>query len=102
MWSIYVSIHSNAGDGLGRGTECFYNSRIAGSKQLASFVYNRVAAATPTDDRGLINVHDTELYEIQNTEMASCLVEVEFHDIKEHHSGLWITQMLLQKQLVME
>lgn len=85
---IYVSIHSNAGDGLGEGTECFYNSRIAGSKQLASFVYNRVAAATPTDDRGIINVHDTELYEIQNTEMASCLVEVEFHDIKEH--AQWI------------
>lgn len=85
---IYVSIHSNAGDALGEGTECFYNSNIKNSHKLASYVYNNVAATTPTDDRGLIDVLDTQLYEIRNTKMASCLVEVEFHDIEEH--ALWI------------
>lgn len=81
---MYVSIHSNAGDALGEGTECFYNPDIKNSQNLASYVYNKVSAVTPTDDRGLIDVLETELYEIQNTEMAACLVEVEFHDIDEH------------------
>ncbi len=85
---MYVSIHSNAGDGEGEGTECYYNPDIKNSQSLASYVYNKVSAVTPTDDRGLIDVLETELYEIQNTEMPACLLEVEFHDIDEH--AQWI------------
>ncbi len=81
----YVALHSNSGgeSGSGEGTECFYNTNIAGSKALAECIYNNVAALTPTEDRGLKDQTQRDLYEIEatNNVTACCLLEVEFHDI---------------------
>ena len=78
----YVAIHSNSSgeSGTGQGTECFYNTEITGSLALAESVYNRVASLTPTDDRGLKDQTQRDLYEIFNNISPCCLVEVEFHD----------------------
>ena len=78
----YVAIHSNSGgeSGEGKGTEIFYNSNIAGSLALAEYIYNHVAALTPTDDRGVKNQTLRDLYEINTHQSACCLLVVEFHD----------------------
>ncbi len=79
----YVALHSNSGgeSGNGQGTECFYNSNVSGSYELAECIYNKVAVLTPTEDRGLKDETQRDLYEISNNTTACCLLEVEFHDI---------------------
>jgi hypothetical protein len=81
----YVALHTNSGgeSGNGRGTECYYNSNMTASRQLAECIYNNVAALTPTEDRGLKDESSRDLYEIVNNVSACCLLEVEFHDITE-------------------
>lgn len=79
----YVALHTNSGgeSGNGQGTEVFYNSYINGSKKLAECIYTNVAALTPTEDRGMKDETQRDLYEIANNASACCLLEVEFHDI---------------------
>lgn len=88
----YVAIHSNSsGEGAGdkgQGTECFYNTEITGSLALAENIYNRVAAVTPTPDRGLKDQTQRDLYEIFNNVSPCCLLEVEFHD--DVQTSRWI------------
>lgn len=59
----YVAIHSNcynktnngeSADGAG-GATGIYNGNNKGSKELAQFVYDRLAAFTPTEDNGISN-----------------------------------------------
>ena len=78
----YVAIHSNSSgeSGNGEGTECFYNTDIVGSLALAENIYNRVASVTPTEDRGVKDQYQRDLYEIFNNVSPCCLLEVEFHD----------------------
>lgn len=78
----YVAIHSNSSgeSGDGEGTEIFYNANISGSQALAEYIYNRVADLTPTEDRGVKDQTQRDLYEIEKNENACCLLEVEFHD----------------------
>ncbi len=78
----YVAIHSNSGgeSGAGVGTECYYNVNIEGSQMLSECVYNKVAALTPTEDRGNKDQTHRELYELLNSKYACCYLEVEFHD----------------------
>ena len=86
----YVAIHSNSNDNEvgGEGTECYYNTKISGSRALAENIYNRVAELTPTEDRGLKDETQRDLYEILNNRYPCCLVEVEFHDNEE--GSQWI------------
>lgn len=86
----YVALHSNNGDGSGAesGTECYYNSTIAGSQTLAENIYNRVAELTPTEDKGVKDEAQRELYEILNNQYPCCLLEIEYHDTAEHSQ--WI------------
>ncbi len=86
----YVAIHSNSGgeSGNGVGTECYYNTNIDGSFQLSECVYNKVAALTPTEDRGNKDQTQRELYELLNSQYACCYLEVEFHDLAEQSQ--WI------------
>ncbi len=90
----YVALHSNAGgeSGDGQGTECYYNATVPGSQALAENVYNRVADATPTEDRGLKDQTQRDLYEILKNESPCCLVEVEFHNQVE------LSQWILDNQ----
>lgn len=86
----YVALHSNSGDSTGAesGTECYYNSTITGSQSLAENIYNRVAELTPTEDKGVKNESQRELYEILNNQYPCCLLEIEYHDTTEHSQ--WI------------
>ncbi len=79
----YVALHTNSGgeSGNGEGTEIFYNSNVSGSKKLAECIYTNVADLTPTEDRGMKDETQRDLYEIANNVSACCLLEVEFHDI---------------------
>ncbi len=78
----YVALHTNSGgeSGSGEGTECFYLSSVSGSYELGYAIYSRIAALTPTEDRGIKDENYHELYEILNNEYACCLIELEFHD----------------------
>ncbi len=78
----YVTLHSNSSgvEGGGKGTECFYNEDIPGSLALSESIYNRVAALSPNDGRGIKNQYQRDLYEINNNTSAVCFLEVEFHD----------------------
>ena len=80
--AAYVALYSNSNQNEvgGEGTECYYNADIPGSQALAENVYNRVAELTPTDDRGLKDQEQRDLYEIMNNHYPCCLLEVEFHD----------------------
>ena len=80
--AAYVALYSNANlnEVGGEGTECYYNSDIPGSRELAENIYNRVAELTPTEDRGLKDETQRDLYEIMNNHYPCCLLEVEFHD----------------------
>ena len=86
----YVALHTNSGgeSGNGEGTECYYSTKIPGSKELAQNIYNRVAELTPTDDRGLKDEKQRDLYEIKSNAYPCCLLEVEFHDMQE--TSRWI------------
>ena len=86
----YVAMHSNSSGsaGGGHGTECFYNRDIPGSLALSESVYNRVAALTPTEDRGIKDQYQRDLYEVNNNTGAVCFLEVEFHDDVE--TSQWI------------
>lgn len=86
----YVSLHSNQNENEvgGQGTECFYNTNISGSRALAENIYNRVAELTPTEDRGLKDETQRDLYEIINNRYPCCLLEIEFHDNEE--GSQWI------------
>lgn len=81
---VYVAIHSNAGGG--KGAEAYYDPSSSKSKALATKVYNKVAAVTPTTDRGIKNgmapYGGKGLAEIRvpKSPVAETLVEVEFHD----------------------
>ncbi len=88
--AAYVALYSNANldDAGGSGTSCYYNSEIPGSKVLAENIYNRVAELTPSEDRGLKDETQRDLYEIMNNHYPCCLLEVEFHDSVE--SSQWI------------
>ncbi len=90
--TAHIALHSNAGgdSGYGEGTECFYSPKVYGSKVLAEYIYNRVCRLTPTEDRGLFDGTEgtTYLYEVATSKVPNCLLEVEFHDSKEH--AQWI------------
>ena len=94
----YVALHSNSGgeSGNGQGTECFYNSNVTGSRELAECVYNKMAALTPTEDRGLKD----------ETSMRSPTMRLPAVCLKWNstisaiwHSGFWIIRMLPPRPL---
>lgn len=92
--TAHVAIHSNAGGetGSGEGTECYYNAENSESRVLAEYIYNRVSRLTPTTDRGM---HDgttgsSYLFEVANSGVPNCLLEVEFHDTVSHSN--WINE----------
>lgn len=86
---IHVAIHSNSGGGRARGCEVFawIGDTKTSSMKLAEELYNRVAALTPTTDRG-IKDGKRSLGEIKYTKSTSALIEVAFHDNTE--DALWI------------
>ena len=96
----YVAIHSNAinntnnGESAGGagGATGFYNGNNNGSKELAQFVYDRLAAFTPTEDNGISDdmLTSKPFAEVRLPIMANLLLEVEFHDYKPYAE--WITQ----------
>ncbi|SFK18172.1 N-acetylmuramoyl-L-alanine amidase [Halobacillus dabanensis] len=75
----FVSIHSNAfSDPSANGTETYYSSqsqRVTDSKQLATFIQNRLYKAIDTKDRG---VKDVPYRVIRSTPIPSTLVELGF------------------------
>ncbi len=97
---VYVAIHSNAvgktnnGEHAGGagGATGFYNGNNKGSKELAQFVYDRLAAFTPTEDNGISDdmLTSKPFAEVRLPTMANLLLEVEFHDYAPY--AQWITQ----------
>lgn len=97
----YVALHSNSNENEvgAQGTECYYNTAISGSQSLAENVYNRVAELTPTEDRGLRDETQRELYEILNNHYPCCLLEVEYHDNAEGSQWILDNQDALAKAI---
>ena len=97
----YVALYSNANqnEAGGEGTECYYNSDIPGSQELAENIYNRVAELTPTEDRGLKDQNQRDLYEIMNNHYPCCLLEVESHDSESGSQWILDNQDELAKSI---
>ncbi len=93
-FTAHVAIHSNDGYELksGSGAACYYNSENPGSQQLAQYIYNGVSAFTPTEDSGVYDAStgSTYLYELAESEVANCMIEVECHD--ESEGAKWIIE----------
>ena len=68
----FVSIHGNAAGASASGTETFYSSssnRSSDSKQLATFIQNRLYKAMDTKNRG---VRDGNFYVIKRNSIPQC------------------------------
>ena len=76
----FVSIHTNSAAASASGTETYFssaalNSRSADSKQLATFIQNRLYPALGTKNRG---VRDAGFWVIKKTPLPAALVELGF------------------------
>lgn len=92
--TAYVAIHSNTGsDTIAKeGAVCFYDPNKYGSHELANYIYDKVSALTPNEDRGVVNgVEGSDyLYEVAEVKATNCLIEVEFHN--EVKNATWIIE----------
>lgn len=74
----FVSIHGNSATASASGTETYYSmasTRAESSKQLATFIQNRLVPALGTQDRGVKTANYLVIYK---TPLPSALVELGF------------------------
>jgi len=76
---IHFAIHSNASaEKKARGAEVHIYGKGGERERFAKIVYEKIAALTPTADRGVfISPH---LYELAKTKAQAALIEIAFHD----------------------
>lgn len=72
---VHICIHTNAGGATGTEVLCYPTSK---KNKFVTNVYKRVAALTPSKDRGIKT--SSGLYEINNTAAVCVYIEVDFHD----------------------
>jgi N-acetylmuramoyl-L-alanine amidase len=72
----YIAVHSNAGGG--RGTEVWAYKAGGTGAALAAAIYNRLAPATSSPDRGV--KFSTGYIELSRTKAPACIIECAFHD----------------------
>lgn len=84
---FHVSLHSNAYDKKTRGCEvfCWEKGNHSKGEKLANNIYLKLAAITPTNDRGVKNAKNfygegKHIYEVFQTSSPAALIEVDFHD----------------------
>jgi N-acetylmuramoyl-L-alanine amidase len=73
---LYLAIHTNSGGG--RGCEVYAYAPNTNSDKFAKILYNKIAAITPSSDRGI--KYTPKLDEVWKTEACAVLVEIAFHD----------------------
>ncbi|KIL74796.1 N-acetylmuramoyl-L-alanine amidase [Bacillus badius] len=89
--NIFVSIHANASNGSGNGTETLYYSASkspysADSKLLATKIQQRMVAALKLKDRGIKNRNN--LHVLTRNSMPAVLAELAFIDHKKENDML--------------
>lgn len=72
---LYLSIHTNAFNGVETGTRSFYPPHGIASREVACMCSQYLAPYT-----GFGNVAERQFYELTDTAMPAALVEVDFHD----------------------
>lgn len=72
---LFVSIHCNAGGGVGSETYCYYGNEEG--KRLSSYIQNYMVSSLGTTNRG---VKEAGFAVLRNTNMTSVLVETAFID----------------------
>jgi N-acetylmuramoyl-L-alanine amidase len=87
---IFISVHANAYDGTGTGTESYYyksanNSYVQESKALSTYLQNRLIDAWNLTDRG---VKSKNLHVLRENSMPASLVELGFIDNKSDNAKL--------------
>lgn len=89
---LHLAIHTNAmgGASIGkaRGAEVFIHRKGGRAEQFARILYERLAAITPSADRGIKEGYQyfgpgKPLYETAYTTAPAALVEIAFHDNPE-------------------
>lgn len=83
---LHVPIHTNAFNGLVRGTRMFCFSSNGEGMKACQAIFNRLAPITPGTSEN-IRV-DASLYEVRVPSAATAYIECEFHDSVE--SAEWI------------
>jgi N-acetylmuramoyl-L-alanine amidase len=82
---IHFAFHSNAYNRKSRGCEIFCFRYGGEGEKLSKVVYKKIAAITPTGDRGVKEGYNfygkgKHMYEVAYTKMPASLIEVAFHD----------------------
>jgi len=77
-YDAFVSIHTNAHNGVVTGTRMFTYGNGVNETKLAKCIFNVLAPYTPGTSENIKPY--PELYEMKATKMAATLVEVDFHD----------------------
>lgn len=78
-YDVFVSIHSNAHNGIVTGTRVFTYGNGVNETRLAKCVFDVLAPYSPGTSENIQTY--PELYEMKATKMAACLIEVDFHDV---------------------
>lgn len=93
---IHVSIHSNAGGGV--GTEVYAYGPKTDSETLAQCLYNQIAPLSPGKDRGI--KYNPAFVEVgDNVEATSCLIELAFHDNQTDATWLAYNHEIIAERL---
>lgn len=86
--NLHLPIHTNAYNKKVSGTRLFCYSKTGPGYKAAQSIYKYLAPLTPGTSEN-ISVNKS-LYENRETDMATCYIEVDFHDVKE--TAKWIIE----------
>lgn len=83
--NLHVAIHTNANDGASRGCEVYCHRFGGEGEKISKKIYDKLAALTPTKDRGVkqgFNFYGEgkHMYELAYTNAPATLIEIAFHD----------------------
>jgi N-acetylmuramoyl-L-alanine amidase len=95
--SAYISIHYNAGGGV--GVETFHYPGSTKGKKLASLVHKYVREGTKQKDRG---VKSANFQVLRETHMPACLVEYGFMDDPSRTEAKRMIDTSFQKECAVE
>ena len=78
-YDAFISIHTNSYDEFVSGTRIFTYGNGANETRLAQCIFDVLAPYTPGNSENIQPY--PELYEMRMTNMAACLVEIDFHSV---------------------
>jgi len=89
---LHVAIHTNAFNGLVRGTRMFYFNETGNSYKACKAIYDILSKNSPGTSDNM--TRNQNLYEVYYTNCSPVYIEVAFHD--NEYDAKWIVQNTVQ------